>query len=285
MEKKLNTVLLEMGKIRSKIDSCIYYRITGKDVLLFIAVYVDDLLYFFNKDETALKIKDKLQEKFQMKDMGTANQCLGLRITRKENEKEICIDQSIYINKIISRFNMKECKPVYTPCDVNIRLAKAEHENEIKRDIPYQEAIGCLLYLSQGTRPDITFIVNLLSRFNNQPTAQHWVALKRVVRYLKGPINLKLTFNGNENNIVGFCDADWASAAEDRTSCTGYVFFLFQGTVISWASKCNERLLYPALKLNMFLASGIQVALWLKQLEQEFWPTLKGTYTYYNDVR
>ncbi|GBP89947.1 Copia protein [Eumeta japonica] len=121
---------------------------------------------------------------------------------------------------------MDDCKPVWTPCDPNTQLKRAENEEEILRNVPYQEAIGCLLYLSQGTRPDITYIVNSLSRYNGQPTAEHWTTLKRVFRYLKATIDYKLTYHGNsEGNITGYCDADWASHSEDRRSCTGYVLF------------------------------------------------------------
>lgn len=120
--------------------------------------------------------------------MGEAKHCIGYRIT----QEDISIDQSAYIQKILTRFGMNDCKPVPTPCEANVTLKKAKTEEDIIRDKPYQEAVGCLLYLSQGTRPDIAYIVNTLSRFNNQPTVEHWMAIKRVMIYLNGTLFTKL---------------------------------------------------------------------------------------------
>lgn len=270
--KRLNSVLLEIGMKRSKLDPCIYFRILSKTDILFISVYVDDLLLFYNRSETGEEIKKKLKDNFNMKDMGKAKQCIGFRITH-EDQNKISLDQSMYIKKILTRFGMDDCKPVWTPCDPNIQLKKAESEGEILRNIPYQEAIGCLLYLSQGTRPDITYIVNSLSRYNGQPTAEHWTTLKRVLRYLKATIDYKLTYDGNsEGNITGYCDADWASHSEDRRSCTGYIFIL-QGAAISWCSKKQPTIALSSTEAEyMSLATAVQEAIWLKQLDEDFWP-------------
>lgn len=171
---------------------------------------------------------------------------------------------------------MNDCKHVYTPCEANTQLKKAEHEGEILGNIPYHEAVGCLLYLSQGTRPDIAYIVNVLSRYNNKPTAQHWSALKRVLRYLKATINYKLTFKRDDSDIIGYCDADWANQTDDRRSCTGYVF-LFQGAAISWGSKRQQTVALSSTEAEyMSLAASVQEAMWLKQLQEEFWPELKN---------
>ncbi|CAH2098237.1 unnamed protein product [Euphydryas editha] len=272
--KKLNTALLDIGLLRSKIDPCIYYRIINKQDILFISVYVDDLICFFNNENSMKNIKHKLLEKFHMKDMGRVKQCVGFRIKQEQNK--ISLDQSIYIEKILKRFNMSDCKPIWTPCEANIQLKKAEQDSEILRNIPYHEAVGCLLYLSQGTRPDIAYIVNSLSKYNNKPTAEHWSALKRILRYLKATVNYKLTFKKDDSEIVGYCDADWASQSEDRKSCTGYVF-IFQGASISWCSKRQQTVALSSTEAEyMSLSASIQEALWLKQLQEEFWPELKS---------
>ncbi|KAG7300019.1 hypothetical protein JYU34_017061 [Plutella xylostella] len=222
-----------------------------------------------NREGTVNTVKEKLTQKFKMKDLGEARFCIGLKITRKEDE--ISLDQSLYIEKILQRFGMAESKAVNTPCDVSMKLIPAKSDDEVRTDIPYHEAVGCLLYLSQGTRPDITYAVNMLSRFNSKPTKEHWIALKRVLRYLKGTSNMKLTYKKNEENIVGYCDADWASNIEDRRSCTGHVF-LFQGAAISWASKRQLTVALSSTEAEyMSLTSAVQEALWLGQLHRELW--------------
>ncbi|KAG7300386.1 hypothetical protein JYU34_015988 [Plutella xylostella] len=222
-----------------------------------------------NREGTVNTVKEKLTQKFKMKDLGEARFCIGLKITRKEDE--ISLDQSLYIEKILQRFGMAESKAVNTPCDVSMKLIPAKSDDEVRTDIPYHEAVGCLLYLSQGTRPDITYAVNMLSRFNSKPTKEHWIALKRVLRYLKGTSNMKLTYKKNEENVVGYCDADWASNIEDRRSCTGHVF-LFQGAAISWASKRQLTVALSSTEAEyMSLTSAVQEALWLGQLHRELW--------------
>lgn len=76
-------------------------------------------------------------------------------------------------------------------------------------NVPYQEAVGSLIYLSQGTRPDIAYAVNSVSKFCNKPGKAHWGAVKRIFRYIKGTVNAKLCFSKDANtNLIGFCDAD-----------------------------------------------------------------------------
>lgn len=274
--KKLNAALLEIGMSRSRVDPCIYHRIVNEKDILILTVYVDDLLCFYNNEKSVKMIKKKLSTKFHMKDLGEAKCCIGFRITQEKSLNEMSLDQTMYIEKVLTRFNMSDCKPVHTPCEANLQLKKAENDDDVLKDIPYQELIGCLLYLSQGTRPDIAYIVNQLSRFNNKPTAQHWMAAKRVLRYLRGTQNLKLTFKKNNANIVGYCDADWASDTEDRRSCSGYVF-TFQGAAISWCSKRQPTIALSSTEAEyMSLATATQEAIWLKQLEEDFWPTMSG---------
>lgn len=90
-------MLLEIGMKRSKLDPCIYFRILDKNDILFISVYVDDLLLFYNRHETDEEIKKKLKHIFSMKDMGKAKQCIGFRIIYEDRNK-ISLDQSIYVH-------------------------------------------------------------------------------------------------------------------------------------------------------------------------------------------
>ncbi|KAK9704466.1 hypothetical protein QE152_g27839 [Popillia japonica] len=148
--------------------------------------------------------------------MCAVSNCLGLHITQHENE-DISLDQSSYINDILKRFKMSECTPKSTPSDTNVKLSLSmcpqndEDRKEVLK-IPYQEAVGALLYLSQGTRPDITFAVNDVSRFNSNFGIQHWKAVKRIIRYLKTTIDFRLVYSKTGNQYLhGFSDADWAS--------------------------------------------------------------------------
>lgn len=106
--------------------------------------------------------------------------------------------------------------------------------------LPYQKLIGSLMYLSVLTRPDITYAVNYLGQFNNNYSDYHWQCAKRVLRYLKGTKDLKLTYSKDVKfNLEGFVDSDWGSDVSDRKSYTGYVFKC-SGGAISWKS-CKQK--------------------------------------------
>lgn len=107
---------------------------------------------------------------------------------------------------------------------------------------------------------------------------RHWVALKRVMRYLKGHQDYRLSYTQNmeETMTHGYCDADWASLEDDRRSCTGYTF-LFQVGTISWNSKRQPTVALSTTEAEyMSLSSCVQEALWLKQFQETFWPHLKN---------
>ena len=81
----------------------------------------------------------------------------------------------------------------------------------------YQSAVGCLLYLSTGTRPDIAFAVGNVARFSANPTTRHWIGVKRIFRYLKGTPDLGLHYSRSDNeDLIGYSDSDWAGDVDDR---------------------------------------------------------------------
>lgn len=159
---------------------------------MIVAIYVDDFLIFYKHESDLMKLKNKLCDVFKMKDMGLAKGCIGIRIN--QTTKSIELD----IMEILKRFGMDTCKPVCTPSGTNTKLSlDMPTDNATAGDlkkIPYQEAVGSLLYLAQGTRPDISFAINDVSRYNSRFNLAHWKAVKRIFRYLKGTINLKLCF-------------------------------------------------------------------------------------------
>ena len=104
---------------------------------------------------------------------------------------------------------------------------------------PFAPLLGNLLFVANGSRPDITQSVSFLARFSTHPTDMHWKALINIVRYLKSTINFKIFFpkqHSHEMKVVGYCDADFAGDLDDRKSTTGFIFFC-NGTPITWKSK------------------------------------------------
>lgn len=118
---------------------------------------------------------------------------------------------------------MSDCKPVKTPVDPGNHLVKATEDEEPVDCELYQSLVGSLMYLATCTRPDIAFAVGAVARFTSRPNQSHWVAAKRVLRYLKGTVSHGIIFRGSEpGSCVGYSDADWAGDREDRKSTSGY---------------------------------------------------------------
>ena len=84
----------------------------------------------------------------------------------------------------------------------------------------YLAIVGSLMYAALGTRPDISYVVGLLSRFNSDPRTRHLTAAKRVLRHLKRTKDLKLKYKQTGKKLQGFVDSDWASE-KDRKSIGG----------------------------------------------------------------
>lgn len=141
-----------------------------------------------------------------------------------------------------------------------------------------------MLYLVQGTRPNIAFAVNDVSRFNTNFDIAHWKAVKRILRYLRGTINYKLKYSkGIDDGLVGFSDADWASDIDKRRSCTGYFFKMSNGA-ITWGSKRQPTVALSSAETEyMALSSAVQEAVWLKQFGAELCNGLSESIRLFSD--
>ncbi|XP_043481615.1 secreted RxLR effector protein 161-like [Leptopilina heterotoma] len=132
---------------------------------------------------------------------------------------------------------MNDSKPTTTPLVLGIKLSiNSVNDKEGKSAFPFRELIGALMYIAIGTRPDIAHSVNMLSQYNNSYERIHWVAAKRVLRYLKGTMDLKLIYKKDDSHLKGYVDSDWGNCTIDRKSFTGSVFIM-GGAAISWESK------------------------------------------------
>lgn len=245
-------------------DPCLYVFRRDKSVIL-IALYVDDLLIASNNLETLLRLKQELCRRFEMKDCGEARMCLGLEIRRDRKKKNLFLSQSLYIDKIMERFGMQDCKSVSTPMDT--QLERSDIEGDPMDPKLYQKAIGSLMYLMIGTRPDLAFVIGRLSQHMQKPTNSLWTAVKRVFRYIQGTRKLVITYGGG-HGLVGFSDSDWAGCKLDRKSTGGFMFTL-AGGAIGWKSKKQSLVTTSTAEAEyVSLASAAQECVWLGRLYQ-----------------
>lgn len=175
--KRLDSTLRAIGLQKSTADPCVYLK-EGNKRRLIIAVYVDDLLIFSNDKREEQRVKQYLKNNFEMKDLGSVKKCLGMTIERDISQGELYLHQANHIEYMLQKFAMKNCNPVSTPMDPNVKLSsemelKTEEDQRGMKRVPYLEAVGSLLYISQISRPDIAFAVNRVSSFNKNPGKPH----------------------------------------------------------------------------------------------------------------
>jgi ribonuclease HI len=240
-----------------------------------------------------LEYKAKFNNKYKMKDLGDAEWILGMRVKRDRKERTLHLDQEVYINKLLTKFDMSKCNPIGTPADPSQRLTQKQspttkEEQEQMERIPYRQLIGGLLYAAISTRPDIAYAVNNLSSFLQNPGPAHWIAAKRVLRYLKGTTALGLTYNGKNQNDIhvnAFSDSDYGGDTDTRRSTTGFVIRINNST-ISWTSKRQPTVALSSAEAEyMAISEAVQEVKWITQLLEElnYKQRESGPITLYSD--
>ena len=276
----LDAFLKELGFEQTHADLCLYASSEGE--MCFIAVYVDDLIIACKDECKIANLKRAFAERFDMKDMGVLNHFLGIQVVQDKKRQSTWIGQSGYITEILKRFGMEDCHPVKTPVDSNAKLVKGDAGNTIDKR-KYQSAVGSLMFLSVGTRPDISFAVNTAAKFCEAPTDSHWKAVKRIFRYLKGTVDLGLLYKRDAEHCIGFSDADWAGDVNDRKSTSGYLFKL-SGAPITWMSKKQTCVALSSAEAEyVALASAVQEAVWIRQLCSDLMSKITEPLVIYED--
>lgn len=234
---KFNDVMLKEGFVRSNCDSCLYTKCTDSNQI-YLLLYVDDVLIFGSNDALVNQVKNVLNKEFKMKDLGFVTDYLGITIKQNLDTGETELSQRKYLENVLKRFGMDNCKPMSTPIDQNINLKLLQNDGTVDKNIEKlcRQMIGCLMYAVSGTRPDLGFTVSLLSRYQKCANDMLLSALKRVLRYVKHTLDYKLVYKCTDNVLEGYCDADWGCDINDRRSTTGYLF-KFSNCLISWSSK------------------------------------------------
>ena len=218
-------------------DPCIYKSKTGD---FYIGVYVDDIVLAEKSEARIQEVKRMLASQFDIKDLGKLNYFLGISVVQDLGAHTTWMGQPAYIQKLLKKQKMSDCKPVGTPVDPGSHLVKATDDDEALDQQRYQSLVGSLMYLAVCTRPDLAYAVNTLARFSSKPNRIHWVAAKRVLRYLKGTASHGIVFTKSDSGeCLGYSDADWAGDQEDRRSTSGYLFQMAGGPV-SWKSRKQD---------------------------------------------
>jgi len=264
----LDSQLKRMGFVQTASDPCIYIASEGE--MFIIGVYVDDIVLAGKSDKRMEDVKKAIAMQFDVKDLGKLHYFLGMKIVQDEKTGKVWIGQPAYTESVLQKFGMENSKPVRTPVDTGMKLVKATDDEECVDQKLYQSAVGSLLYLSVGTRPDITYAVSNVAKFSAKPTKQHWIAVKRIMRYLRGTIYYGLLYSrSGSEKCIGYSDSDWAGDLDDRKSTSGYLFQI-SGAAVSWRSKKQTCVALSTAEAEyMALAGAAQEAIWMRQLSSE----------------
>ena len=257
---KLTEKLEGMGFTCSTADPGLY---CAEEVLLM--VYVDDLLLVGNDAEKVRDIKNALLSEFEGRDLGATNQFLGIKIRRNRQNNTVFISQEKYVVDILQRFRMEDCHSVTTPLETCTEW-NCESDSP-DRSFPFQELVGCLMYLAVSTRPDIAFVTNCLARHVVEPKKSHVLVAKRVLKYLQGTKTLGILLGSrNKTYMEGYCDSNYGSCELTRRSTTGYIF-TFHGSLISWQTKLQKTVATSTTEAEyMAAAAAAKEGLYLRKL-------------------
>jgi transposase InsO family protein len=272
--EKMVDALLRLHFTPLDSDSCVFVH-RGDGYVMFIALYVDDLLIFSSSLPRLLHLKSKLSQLFEMTDMGEAHYILGLKITRNRSVRQLCLSQQEYVRRVVERYGLTNCNPASIPLTTGTTLSKADcpitqpATPVTINGHTYASVVGALMYAMLGTRPDLAYSVGCLSRFNSNPGAAHVAALKHVLRYLAGTTDYCLVYGSNQVapfDVFGYCDSDYAACVDDRRSVAGWVF-MAAGGATSWQSQKQKSVALSTVEAEYMAAcAACKEAVWQRAI-------------------
>nr|KYP38863.1 Retrovirus-related Pol polyprotein from transposon TNT 1-94 [Cajanus cajan] len=270
--KRFDTFMISKGFNKSPYDCCVYHKKVEDGFMIYLLLYVDDILIAAKNKSEIQNLKALLSGEFDMKNLGAAKKILGMEIYRDRSQKKLFLCQKDYIQKILHRFGMHNAKPLSTPMSVkeklkNVAQTLSQTEQNNVLQVPYASAVGSLMYTMVCTRPDLAYAVSVVSRYLNQPQKEHWQAVKRIFRNLRGTSDIGLIYGANTNCcLAGYSDADYAADLDGRKSITGYAFTL-KSYLVSWKATLQSSVALSTTEAEyMALTEAAKEGIWLKGL-------------------
>ena len=187
---------------------------------------------------------------------------LGLQIDYKK--VGLFVHQHKHVSDLLHKFQMTDCKAAPTPIATTPPLS-TDHDHALSDPTPFRSLVGAFQYAT-FTRPDIAFAVNRVCQFMHKPSTVHFVAAKRILRYLKGTLHKGILFQPGPLALTAFTDVDWAGDPSDRRSTSGIIVFLGHNP-ITWLAKKQHTVSRSSTEAEYrSLATGAAELAWLRQV-------------------
>ncbi|CAI7870283.1 unnamed protein product, partial [Closterium sp. NIES-54] len=265
----LITTLASLGFAPSTADPSLFLRTDATLPPFYVLVYVDDLVFATANTEALALVKSELQKRHTCTDLGELTSYLRLRITWDRAQRTITLTQSHMVQQVLQRFGFMYSSPQSTPLPIGHSLSAPPSDESVEPSGPYPELVGCLMYLMTCTRPDLAYPLSLLARYvaPGRHRKVHWVAAKRVLRYLCSTSGMGLVLGGRARVVLtGHADASWVDDLATQRSSQGYTFSLGSGSV-SWRSTRSSSVLSSSCEAEIYAGSmAAQELRWLTYL-------------------
>ena len=277
----LETYFVKDMRMRaSKFEAGIYTTEAGATII----AWVDDILLIGSVEEVQ-NMRTAICKRFTVKDLGNVKFFLSMLVERDRGRRVIHLSQRVYLEEILKRFRMDECKGCTTPMDVKTKLHSKREGEEVAEKVLYQEAVGSLTYAAITTCPDIAYATGLVGRFSGDPSMLHWAAVKRILRYLKDSLGLRIRlgrskdrgFGGRERNgkkapIIVYADADFAGEVDGMRSTTSFVILDRYGAIVHWKSQRQKTVAKSTADAEFNATTlAVEKGIWLVKIQAELY--------------
>ena len=236
----LHALLLKYGFKQATCEPCLYTRHLGTIKAIILSVVVDDLLAIACKKATINSFREQLSQDVKLSLFEDVEHYLGMHVI----DTPVCltIDQEDYIDRLLFRVSMTDCKACDTPmAEEDLQPAQDQDVLSTSDRQFFQFLVGSLMHVYVCTRPEIGCSLQAACKYLSRPGRTHLIAAKRILRYLKGTKNMRLTYRRPTNaallnRFFMFSDANWGGTHSDRRSIGGGGCY-FHGALIAWSSK------------------------------------------------
>ncbi|KAE8224268.1 hypothetical protein CF319_g2806 [Tilletia indica] len=267
----LKEKLLSAGYSQVQSEPCLFVRF-GKGGPVILAVYVDDIVIAARGEEGMKLVKKEFASWFKITDNGDLSHILGMRVDYDSTKRTATLTQTAYIEALLRKYNMEDEEPLPTPMTEAARRLGPNTAGQASRiDVHnFAAIIGGLLWTVQGTRLDAAFAVGHLARFMANPSPAHFLAAKRILRFLLGTKHNGLVFTSSSMTpLNGWSDSDHGTDPSTRRSVSGYVFQVY-GNTVSWRSRLQATVSISSTEAEyMALSEAAREAKWIRAVLTE----------------